>query len=360
MPAKMMPSEVRRRPVRWWRVAREFSRSLVPLAGILTWLWIALVSVFLTLVLANDPDPGIGWLYDWHVYAAGATDLAARELYREPLEFTGWPLPVDTYNLPPFSAVWPLPLLLLPDEAAGIAWITIGGIAWASAWWAAMRLMGVRHAWAWTGMALALYSALPWFGTNLLLGNINHLVLGLLVAFTVALCRGHGRLSGVLLGLAIATKLWPCVLLMPLLRQRSWSIASWSVGTALVLTAVPMVWLGIDVTAAMFDALRLRVPIEPGVVVLWTTAFREMWGWWPGWGGLAVGIVLLAIPGRGLPGVGLAILGGISVIPNIWDHYLPTLAVGLLFVLGGIAWPVPVQRWSSNWRLARSASGQLD
>jgi hypothetical protein len=81
------------------------------------------------------------------------------------------------------------------------------------------------------------------------------------------------------------------------------------------------------------DAMALRVPIEPGVAVLWTTAFRLMFDWWPSWGGIGLAIALLAVPVRGLGGIGIATIAGISAIPNIWDHYLPTLLVGLAFSL---------------------------
>jgi hypothetical protein len=31
-------------------------------------------------------------------------------------------------------------------------------------------------------------------------------------------------------------------------------------------------------------------------------------------------------------------IAGIGIIPNIWDHYLPTLMVAVLFVASGVPW----------------------
>jgi hypothetical protein len=105
-----------------------------------------------------------------------------------------------------------------------------------------------------------------------------------------------------------------------------------------VATAVPILWLGLDSIGAMADALRTFVPILPGIPVLWTTAFRIWWDWWPTWGSVLLAALLVAIPVRGLPAIGLAMIAGIGIIPNIWDHYLPTLMVAVLFVASGVPW----------------------
>lgn len=334
----------------------RMARSLIAAAGIVSWVWITFLAVGVIWTAAIDPTPHHVWLYDWHVYAAGAVDLIGRDLYRAVLEFPGWPLPVAAYNLPPFTAVWAMPLLGLPDETAGIVWVALGALVWASAWWVALRLLNVPLAWAWTGIALALYAIVfRWFPANILLGTINHLVLGLVVGFTLAHVRGHARIAGLLLGVAIATKLWPVLILVPLLRERSWPSIRWSIGTAAIATLLPILWLGPEVIGPMVTGLQLKVPIESGNPVLWTTAFRQMWDWWPSWGAIAVAIVLLAIPARGLLAIGLAIIAGISVVPNIWDHYLPMLLVALAFVFSGLRSMQRV-RWPGT-ALARAARG---
>ncbi len=318
-------------------------------------MWVVFFTVGMIWTVAIDPTPHLVWLYDWHVYAASASDLAGRDLYRVALDFPGWPLPVTTFNYPPFSPVWVLPFLVLPDETAGIVWVAGGALLLASAWWMALRLIRVPQAWAWTGFGLALYSLFLWFRPTILLGNMNALVLCLVVGFALADQRQHRRAAGFLLGLAIATKLWPVVLVVPLLRERKWDSAIWSVGTAVILTALPLLWLGLDAIQPMLDGLRLVVPVEHGNAVLWVTALREL-DWWPAWGAAVIAFVLLAIPARGLLAIGLAIIAGVTLIPNIWHHYLPTLIVGIGFVLAGIPW----RQWAVGVRevVARRVSGQ--
>jgi hypothetical protein len=45
--------------------------------------------------------------------------------------------------------------------------------------------------------------------------------------------------------------------------------------------------------------------------------------------------VLVLIPARGRLGLGLGILAGMAAVPNLWRHYLPTVAVGFLLLAFG-------------------------
>jgi hypothetical protein len=315
---------------------------VVAAGGLVGWAFGLSLAAFVILVGSAVRSPAIMWMYDWHVYAAGGQGLLAGTLYREPLVFSGWPLPVAVFNLPPFMAAAAVPFLAVPDEVGGIMWMVLGVAAWGAAWIAGLRLVGVPQSWAWAGIAFGTYALVfPWFTPNVVLGNVNSLMLALIVAFAVADRGGRSTLSGVLLGLAIATKLWPLALFIPLLRRGRVRTIGWATGTAAVVTAAPLLWLGLDALRPMVESLATPVPIPPEVPVLWTTALRLTWEWWPTWGGFAVAVALLAIPARGLLGIGLAIVAGIAVIPNVWDHYLPTLIVGLLFVGSAI----PMRRW---------------
>ena len=45
-----------------------------------------------------------------------------------------------------------------------------------------------------------------------------------------------------------------------------------------------------------------------------------------------VGCILALLPASGRAGLGLAVVGGVMLVNNIWSHYLPTMLTGLAFV----------------------------
>jgi hypothetical protein len=151
--------------------------------------------------------------------------------------------------------------------------------------------------------------------------------------------------------------LWPIVLVVPLIRDGRWRAAWIAVASSAAFTIIPVVWLGLDVVLPMVQALRLNVPVEPGVAVLWTSAFRELWDWWPTWAAVAIGLAVLALPVKGLAAIGLAMLAGISFIPNIWDHYLPTLLVAIALAGLGSRFPEVSRAASSRSHMPARADG---
>src|SRR5688572_33129944 len=106
----------------------SFSRLLSRLAP-WSWvpaliLWAVAVIAWLTRLLTQASEPHRNWLFDWHVYSAGARDFVAGDLYKIVLA-SPFPIPVDAYNMPPGSAVITLPLLIFPDEIAGPMWVIL-------------------------------------------------------------------------------------------------------------------------------------------------------------------------------------------------------------------------------------------
>lgn len=270
------------------------------------------------------------WLLDWHVYAAAGRDLLARSLYHVPLEYPGWPLPVEQFNLPPLAAGWAVPFLPLPGDLAGMAWLAVGiGASLAALWILADRILGLPRPWIWAGLLVAAYAQLPSFGFHLALGNINDLMLGLVAVFVVLHLGRRYRAAGIVLGLAAATKIWPLVLAIVLVRERRWQELKWFAITVAVVALGGVAWLGPDVVPRIVDAMRLTVVVEPGNPVLWVTYLREHTAWWPAWGAILLSAGLLAVPARGRLGLGIGVIAGVTLIPNIWAHYLPTMVFGL-------------------------------
>jgi alpha-1,2-mannosyltransferase len=305
------------------------------------------------------------WLTDWHVYAAGAEDLLAKSLYRAELTYPPYILPVTEFNLPPLAAALAIPLLPLPDDLAGSAWLLLGWIATGLAtWWLIYRCLRVPHGWVWVGIVAAIYAQSLSFVIHVTVANINDLVLGMLALYAVLHIRRRRTAAGVVLGVAAATKLWPIILVVPLIRRRRWKEIGAAFGTLAVLGGLLVAWMGFPAIPELVQAVTTTtVTVTHDNPVLWVTWLRERTTWWPDWGAPVVALGLLAIPARGLAAIGLAMLAGVSLVPNIWGHYFPTLAfaAGLIatryrHVIPALATRVTSPAWWSRREVIRTAA----
>lgn len=275
-----------------------------------------------------------GWLVDWHVYAAGAQNLLDGTLYSVPLT-SPYRIPVDTFNLPPAAAAMAVPFLAVPDSVAGPVWVILNVLAVAATAVLTARIIRARPVWLWSGAAFLALTLSPW-GNPALLGNNTPLVLLLVAGFVGAHLVERSTLAGALLGVAIATKLWPATFLVVLARERSWRTFAWAAGTASVIFILAILWLGgMGVIGPMVAALSVRDDITNQFVV-GITWLRENVDWWPEWGGWAISLLLLLIPARGMTGYGLATLAGMAAIPNLWRHYWGTVAFGVVLLVRGL------------------------
>lgn len=303
--------------------------ALLAGVGLVGWL------IFVTQAArAGDPswsqrEPA-AWQLDWRVYAAGAQDLVDRTVYVEPLDLHGLLLPVDRFNLPPLAAAAAVPLLPLPLETAGTVWLVISAGSLAFAAVIAAHLARLPFAWAWAGAALALYSLNVNFWLGLVVGTNNALVLALIAGFAWLHVDQRERSAGVALGLAIGMKLWPAALVVPLVRDRRWRQLRWCAATLAVQAAAVLAWLGPEVVPSMVASLRLHVP--PTAPVIGPSQLREAFAWWPASGGAVLAAAFLAAPAHGRRAIGLAILAGLWLIPNLWSHYLPFAAFAVALV----------------------------
>jgi alpha-1,2-mannosyltransferase len=94
------------------------------------------------------------------------------------------------------------------------------------------------------GKALAVLMSLRPIEGDLVHGNVNLLILFLVVAFLYALCHRHDKLAGVLLGLSIACKLTPALFLFYLIWKRAWK--------TLIASAIGLVAFVLLIPAAAF------------------------------------------------------------------------------------------------------------
>jgi len=291
-----------------------------------TWTIAALIWLFF--LATQQFLPTEIWLLDWHVYSAGARDFLAHDLYYIPLE-SAYRIPVDAFNYPPLSAIAVLPLVPLPDALGGNIWVVLNIVAMAGTAVLTASIVGARQPWLWGGIGFLAYTIHPWMKLAFL-GNNTPLVLLLVAAFAYQHLRGRNRSAGWLLGAAIAIKLWPVALVPLLLRERRWETLAWSSVVAGGVALVTFVWLGLDVLRPALEAMQVKAIIEPDNPVFFVSWLRETQSWWPSWGGFVMAAVLALIPVGGRLGIGLGILGGLALVPNLWRTYLPTLLFAAL------------------------------
>lgn len=296
--------------------------------------WIASVAIWVVRLFRLTPVYG-PFLYDWHVYIAGARDMVAAQLYSVPLT-SSYPIPLESFNYPPGAAIVAIPFLPLPDTVGGVLWVIINIAAVAATAVLTARILAVKHVALWAGAAFCAYTIHPW-AELALVGNNTPIVLLLIASFLWTHLNKRHDAAGALLGAAIATKLWPAVYLVVLAREGAWRTILLATGTAVVVTVVSLAWLGgPGVIGPMVAALLVRDEVAPDNIVLGISWLRDTFAWWPEWGGYAIAVVLLAIPARGLTGYGLATFAGMAAIPNLWRHYLASIVFGALLLWRGL------------------------
>lgn len=297
------------------------------------WLIFAFMTWF---ALTGGPRLTTGDVFqvDWHVFWAGGHDLLDRELYRVPLDAGGQTLSATEFRLPPFSAVWPLPLLGLPMEVGGYVWQVIAAASFAAAAIVALALFGLDRPWPWAGILLGPLSLTLIYLEGLHLATNNYLVLAIVAIGCLAYVRGRDSTAGVLFGLAVATKLWPATLLVVGLRDRRWSVIGWALAILVAQGLLVLAWLGPDVIGPILDTLRIEIPATG--LLIGPTAFPGVRDIWNAGVGAVVAIALLALPLRGVAGLGAAVIAGMAPIGNLWIHYGPTVLFGLALLVADI------------------------
>jgi hypothetical protein len=132
----------------------------------------------------------------------------------------GSPYSVHNFDYPPLTAVAVLPLAALGYPAARAVWFAVGHLA---------LLLGAVVVWRELGRNLesgvvvaAVWTLAGTVAANLVLGQINPILLLLVVLATAAMPRSRDGRAGAALGLATAFKVWPGALLWPAVVDHRW------------------------------------------------------------------------------------------------------------------------------------------
>ncbi|PWW64543.1 alpha-1,2-mannosyltransferase [Actinokineospora spheciospongiae] len=309
----------------------------------------------------------VGWALGWHlgvdnaVYRSGAVALLHGEPLYDAMSLSAEPswarLP---FTYPPTAALLFIPLALVPTQ---VAWGILGAITVASLT-AVVRLsiaaLPDRPRWmdpdrTTVVLGIALLGLEPVWRT-LFLGQINMILMLLVVVDVLVLGARGNRFGGVLVGVAAAVKLTPLIFVAHLLViGRRWD-ALRAVVTFLLLQAVMFLWVRHDVVEFWGTAVQDPQRIGPiywagnqslnGLVLRLTD--NADWSM-----RVVVPIaVVLAVPCalwvrglRPLPALLVTAFLGLLVSPVSWSHHWVWVVPLLVFLLSRIDDPRDRRAW---------------
>jgi len=194
----------------------------------------AVLALCIVIYAAHHVTRGMG---DFKVYQRAAQRMLAGEaIYRLEDPHRYLYAPVVTFLF--------LPLGVMPRLAGKIFWI-VANVA---------LLVSIFRSTAWLLFAdgrappgfyaLVLLLSFRFIDNNLGHGQLNILLLWLILRAYVDASRGRYALAGIALAGAIAAKIVPGVLVMQIVLRRQWRFAAWTAIGIVILMAVPVLWWG--------------------------------------------------------------------------------------------------------------------
>ncbi|GII25544.1 glycosyltransferase 87 family protein [Planosporangium mesophilum] len=274
------------------------------------------------------------------------------------------------FTYPPFAAVVLRPLVELPLGAAQAVFGAISAAVLAAVVWRLVAPVAVRHGyppWFAVALVLPLVSWLEPVRETFSFGQINVILLGLVVADVLVAVDRRSRLAGVGIGLAAAIKLTPAIFVVYLLLTRRWRAAATAVGTAVAVNLAGAALLWHDTWWFWTDLLwrtervghtdRLENQSLMGALARLGDGGPNRLAW-----ALLVVVVLgyglwrarrAALAGDEVTGLTLTALVGCLVSPVTWSHHLLWF-IPALVVLVDAAADTGRARWR-RWSLATLA-----
>ncbi|HJR58451.1 MAG TPA: glycosyltransferase family 87 protein [Vicinamibacterales bacterium] len=292
-----------------------------------------------------------------------------RRVLHEHAIYTG-SSPASGFIGPPFQALFFAPfaaVAALDETAARLLWYGLnvlclgGGVwCWTSAWHASLaqsqRSHLVDH---WAPWAALLAILLP-LQTNFEHQNMNPVLLAAIGAAVWALVKRRDNSAGALIGFAAALKVFPALLILFLATKRKWRPFAAAVGTASLLTALPLLvygrqafieqlrqWLQVGTggwptrgaNQSLIAAIDRLIPGEPAPVRAAANAPIEVMIF----AAVAMIMVLAALPlirGRVsetalVPELAAVTTFAVLLSPIAWDHYWVLLFPAFLMVYTG-------------------------
>lgn len=306
-------------------------RSLGPLAPVVLAIVETLPALLLALLLlpwiisGGSVEPWRPSTIDLEVYVAAVRDLlAGKDIYET--RTPGWNLP---FIYPPVAALLMLPLAAFPGAVLSVVWTALG----IAAQWLVLRRSGVPRGVPMAVLGLVAVAAVEPIRTTLGYGQVNTVLMALVVADLLPVRDRRSRLPrGVLIGVAAAIKLTPALFVVFALLAGLRRTALWATVSAVGLTALG--WLVLTEESVRFwttvgapSGGAVAGPAYPGNQSLRGPLAR-------------LGDEALASGRMGLAASLLACLLGVAAGVRLWRTGAPVLAVGLVGLATCLASPL--------------------
>jgi hypothetical protein len=157
----------------------------------------------------------------------------------------------DFFPYPPIFPISTAPIWDLPPVAGAVTWFTLKSLLTVASILLCFRMINAtgKILPSWVQGAVLLLSLRPILSDQHH-GNVNLVILFLIVATLYAWRRGYDVLAGLLLALAISYKVTPALFVPYFLFKREWRVAvTTMLGVGLFLLVVPSLALGIEFNA---------------------------------------------------------------------------------------------------------------
>ena len=207
--------------------------------------------------VASELDVG-GWNRDFvQEYLVARAVQDGRDPYVPLVDLAGDYLPAAVARSlpnptphPPTLIPFIRPLGTLPFEMAGLVWlglqlVAVVGLALVLAAWCRGGKLAGRRSLRDLLLAVALVLVWPPTAVDILQGQLGLVLTALFVAGWYAAARGHERLAGIALGLAMSVKLVPGLLLLHFLIRRQFRVVGWSALTFGTVALTALSYLGV-------------------------------------------------------------------------------------------------------------------
>ncbi|HEY8533173.1 MAG TPA: glycosyltransferase 87 family protein [Micromonospora sp.] len=281
--------------------------------------------------------------FDLRVYYGAVTHwVHGGELYdyRKPVTPYG-------FTYPPFAALTMLPMTLIPLGAAQVVSVLLAvGTTGVTLWWLLAPTIR-RHGWPpWFALAVAglLVAALEPVRETVTFGQVNTVLLCLVVGDLLLLVARGSRWGGIGIGLATAIKLTPGIFIGYLLVTRRWRAAATAVATAAGATVLAAA-VAPDATREYWFSALPNTDRVGSLAFISNQSLRGMiarlgqaeWGdlLWPVTVLLVLGVWVWRVGRHREVTTGLALTGVVGglVSPVTWIHHLVWLLPALLLLV---------------------------